>query len=71
MGLGYSEDNIEVGNATGSGETVVIFSEKVPKEVKDEIIDELEKIFEDVTTQDDTEDSEFDILITTGSVTSP
>lgn len=64
--LGYEEDNIELGNATGSGETVVIFSKKVPKKLQDEIIGKLEEIFADVTTQEEIEQNDFDILITTG-----
>lgn len=69
--LGYSDSNIETGNATGSGETVVIFSKKVPEEVKEEIISELGNIFDKVTTQEGIKDSEFDIIITTGKTTSP
>ncbi|TSC66338.1 MAG: Uncharacterized protein CEO21_206 [Microgenomates group bacterium Gr01-1014_80] len=68
--LGYDEANIELGNATGSGETVVIFSKKVPGEIRDELIAELEKTFADVTMQEDTADNEFDVIITTGLASS-
>lgn len=65
--LGYNDENIELGNATGSGETVVIFSKKVSEEVHEELMKKLEENFKDVTIQDETDaESEFDIVITTG-----
>jgi len=64
-GLGFSA--IETGNADASDNTttLVVFSDKIPKNIQEEIITELEKTFEKVTSSEDANAST-DIVITTG-----
>lgn len=64
-GLGFSD--IETGNAEDSDNTTttVTFSDKVPKTIQEEIINELEKTFEKVTSSEDA-NAATDIVITTG-----
>lgn len=63
--LGYTD--IETGNAEESNNetTTVAFSDKVPKNIQQEIVDELEKTFTKVTLSEDSSAST-DIVITTG-----
>lgn len=65
--LGFT--NIETGNAGGTPakETTVIFTSKVSSDILDQILAELEETFESVSSQEETEVAEFDIIITTGS----
>lgn len=60
--------NIETGNAEGASaaKTVVIFSADVAIDDRSEIISLLGENFEEVSTQEDSNLSEVDILITTG-----
>jgi hypothetical protein len=60
--------NIETGNAEGSGdtETVVAYLKTVSSEVLEELVEELEGIFVEVSRQEAEEEDEYDIIITTG-----
>lgn len=60
--------NIEVGDAEGaeSNTTIVIFSERTPKEYKDEILNELKKTFDNIETQEISTSDSYDVFITTG-----
>ena len=59
--------NIEVGNADTVGtKTAVSFSDYVKEKDKEEITNKLEEFFAEVEEQEYSEDSEFDVLITTG-----
>lgn len=64
-GLGFSD--IESGNAESSDNstTTVAFSDQIPKNIQEEIITELEKTFEKVTSSEDA-NAATDIVITTG-----
>lgn len=64
--LGY--ENIEVGNLTGSkkSETMVSFSSTISTEIQDEITTEMDKTFSNVSTQENTASSSYDVVITTG-----
>ena len=63
--IGYK--NIEVGNADVVGtKTFAYFSKYVKEKDKEEIKNMLDENFTDVEIQEHSEDSEFDVLITTG-----
>ncbi len=64
-GLGYKD--VETGNTETSDntQTIAAFSSKTSDKVRQEIITELKKLFSDVDQQE-SEDAEFDIIITTG-----
>lgn len=62
--LGFS--SIDTGNADTTGtKTTVEVGSNVPKDVADEIVNELKKTFKDVSVSKTT-DSSFDVIVTTG-----
>lgn len=64
--IGFSD--IQTDNATDQNatDTIVAVSSKVPKDIADEIVKELQKTFSSVKTQDST-DPNFAVVITTGT----
>ena len=65
--LGY--ETIKTGNAetTATTKKLVIFVEKVPEFIRDDIITELKKTYKEVSTQE-TEEAEYDVIITLGNL---
>lgn len=65
--LGY--ENTEVGNAVGAkaNETIVVFSKSVSFKDREQIMEKLKSIFESVGEQEESENNEFDVIITTGN----
>lgn len=66
--LGFS--NVQIGNTDGptSNATIVIFSESVPEDFRDEILSLLKKTFSFVDTQLLPSESIYDVSITTGEL---
>lgn len=64
--LGF--ENVATGNAPGSAtKTLLIFKQSVPEAVRAVIVTELQKTYQEISTQE-TNDSEYDVLITLGNI---
>lgn len=63
--LGFSNTEVGTSRQTNSERTLVIFQAKVPQITRTSIIEELQKTFAQVAAQE-TSESSFDVIITTG-----
>lgn len=68
--LGY--EDIKTGNAdsTATNKTLIIFAKKVPENIRNEIITELKKTYQEISTQE-VEEAEFNVIITLGNLITP